>query len=632
MGIWRPVAFWSRKLKEAETRYSATDIEWLAVVDAVSLTWRHFLEDIPFVVRSDHKALERKLMKSAHDPPISPRQSRWIERLLPYSMTFEHVAGADNIVADALSRYPCRLNTVTVVHSLLAGLLGRIRLAAELDPTYQAQKGAVLRGEPSAYRIEDDLLIKDGGLIVIPQDDAVRTLLMSEAHDPVYSGHFGLEKTLEKVRRTWHWPGMVNDVRMFVRSCPRCQRTKHDTSRPPGLLQPILSKYPWQVVTMDFVGKFTPAEGTEHNMCLVMVDKFSKYVLLEAVPETITASQMAEIFIRRLIAHFGVPATVISDRGPQFTSAVWRETLEQLGSRVALASSHHPQTDGQTERTIQTLLRLVRAFASEKEETWERQLPLFQYALNDAYCEATQTSPFRALYGKDPMSPLSLVGGPNRAASDGTDPNEMAERLYDEMSGVQEFMRQHQQEVANRMKERYDQGRRPLELQPGDLVLLSTRSHHLLLGSRKHQHRRVGPYVVARKIQENAYELTGLPPGVPTTQNVRFLSKYELTPPAFSSSPERAALGPAQVDGEWEWEVEAIEDFRVQRNGNKYLVKWVDTPQRQWLSIDHLTNCREALLEYFASRGEDPPQEVQQMRDLVTEDQEAGLELLETEG
>ena len=491
-----------------------------------------------------------------------------------------------------------------MVHSLLAGLLGRIRLAAELDPTYQAQKGAVLRGEPSAYRIEDDLLIKDGGLIVIPQDDAVRTLLMSEAHDPVYSGHFGLEKTLEKVRRTWHWPGMVNDVRMFVRSCPRCQRTKHDTSRPPGLLQPILSKYPWQVVTMDFVGKFTPAEGTEHNMCLVMVDKFSKYVLLEAVPETITASQMAEIFIRRLIAHFGVPATVISDRGPQFTSAVWRETLEQLGSRVALASSHHPQTDGQTERTIQTLLRLVRAFASEKEETWERQLPLFQYALNDAYCEATQTSPFRALYGKDPMSPLSLVGGPNRAASDGTDPNEMAERLYDEMSGVQEFMRQHQQEVANRMKERYDQGRKPLELQPGELVLLSTRSHHLLLGSRKHQHRRVGPYVVVRKVQENAYELTGLPPGVPTTQNVRFLSKYELTPPAFSSSPERAASGPAQVDGEWEWEVEAIEDFRVQRNGNKYLVKWVDTRQRQWLKRIFLSKQNQMRFHHFVLTAE----------------------------
>ena len=73
--IWRPIAFWSRKLKDAETRYSAIDIEWLAVVDAITLIWHYMLEDILFVIRSDHKALERKLMKSAQDPPLLPRQT-----------------------------------------------------------------------------------------------------------------------------------------------------------------------------------------------------------------------------------------------------------------------------------------------------------------------------------------------------------------------------------------------------------------------------------------------------------------------------------------------------------------------------------------------------------------------------
>ena len=100
---WKPVAFWSRKLKDAETRYSTTDIEWLAAVDAISLVWRHFLEDIPFVLRSDHRALERKLHKSAHDPPISGRQARWIERLMPFALTYEYIPGEENKVADALS-------------------------------------------------------------------------------------------------------------------------------------------------------------------------------------------------------------------------------------------------------------------------------------------------------------------------------------------------------------------------------------------------------------------------------------------------------------------------------------------------------------------------------------------------
>ena len=124
----------------------------------------------------------------------------------------------------------------------------------------------------------------------------------------------------------------------------------------------------------------------------------------------------------------------------------------------------------------------------------------------------------------------------------------------------------------------------------------------------------MGPYVVVRKVQDNAYELAGLPAGVPTTQNVRYLYKYELSPPEFGSRPEGAPTGPELHDGEWEWEVEAIEDFKSGRRGNRYLVKWADSPQRQWLPIGHLTHCKEALRDFFARRGEDPPLEVQQLR------------------
>ena len=316
--------------------------------------------------------------------------------------------------------------------------------------------------------------------MVVPEDDIIRTLLISEAHDPIYSGHFGVEKTLEKLQRTWVWPRMLGDVRRYIRTCSKCQRTKHDTAKARGLLHPILAMHPWHIMTMDFVGKFAPAEGTGHTMCLVMVDKFSKYVLLEGVAETITAAETADILVRRVISAFGVPATVISDRGPQFGASIWKETLEHLGTQVALASSHHPQTDGQSERAIQTLLRLIRTYASEKETTWEHALPLLQFALNDAYCEATQSTPFRTLFGKDPVSPLSFTGLPQAVApEDGVPPNR-GERIRRDLEDVHAFVRRHQRQVAARMKERYDEGRKPLELQPGDLVLLSTKSHHLL--------------------------------------------------------------------------------------------------------------------------------------------------------
>ena len=96
-------------------------------MDSVSLVWRHFLEDLAFTVRTDHQALERKLLKSAHDPPVSARQARWIERLMPFHLRFEYIKGSENVVADALSRHPhTHLNTVTVISAQLAGILKRM--------------------------------------------------------------------------------------------------------------------------------------------------------------------------------------------------------------------------------------------------------------------------------------------------------------------------------------------------------------------------------------------------------------------------------------------------------------------------------------------------------------------------
>ena len=118
-------------------------------------------------------------------------------------------------------------------------------------------------------------------------------------------------------------------------------------------------------MTMDLVGKFAPSSGKQNTHCLVIVDKFSKFVLLEAVPESLTSEQTAEIFLRRVVSVFGVPSVVITDRGTQFSARVWKQLLEKIGSAAALASSHHPQTDGQSERAIQTFLRLLRSYTYE---------------------------------------------------------------------------------------------------------------------------------------------------------------------------------------------------------------------------------------------------------------------------
>ena len=195
--------------------------------------------------------------------------------------------------------------------------------------------------------------------MLVPYNDELKTWCISQAHDPPFAGHFGVTKTLEKVRRHWAWPGMARDVREYVATCPLCQSMKASNLKPRGLLKPILASRPWQIVTMDFVGHFHADRTHGYTHCLVIVDKFTKFTLLEAVPESVTAAHTADIFLRRVVAIFGVPRVVISDRGPQFTARLWKSLLQKLGTTAALATSHHPQTDGQSERSIQTFLRLA---------------------------------------------------------------------------------------------------------------------------------------------------------------------------------------------------------------------------------------------------------------------------------
>ena len=123
------------------------------------------------------------------------------------------------------------------------------------------------------------------------------------------------------------------------------------------------------------------------------------------------------------------------------------------------------------------------------------------------------------------------------------------------------------------MKEKYDLHCKSLDLTPGDLVLLSNKSHHLLEGFRKQQERFVGPYVVKEKVHPNAYYLMGLLARVPTTQNVCFLIKFHRSPEQFSSRPEPDSSAPELIQGQYEWEVEEVVDHRAIRPGMMYLVK-----------------------------------------------------------
>ena len=279
-----------------------------------------------------------------------------------------------------------------------------------------------------------------------------------------------------------------------------------------------------------------------------------------------------------------------------------------MQTKVAIASSHHPQTDGQSERTIQTLLRLIRTYASQNQEQWESHLPMFEVALNSVSHASTGLPPHVVLFGQEARVPSTFLEEELRSGL--VDEGEAVvpvslklRRWLQRCQSVWRLVQNNQKAADDKAKERYDKNRKAVRFEVGSLVLLSTSSHAALTGIRKHRERFVGPYLVEGAVHPNAYQLKGLPPGVPSTQNVRYLRAFKPNPTRFSSRPTPEYATPLEVDGHWEWEVEAIVGHRQLRHGLKYRVKWKDTPQEQWLPATALRHCRRLVTDYHRAQN-----------------------------
>ncbi|GJP48125.1 hypothetical protein CLOM_g7403 [Closterium sp. NIES-68] len=338
----QPIAYESRKMQSAERNYPVHDKEMLAIVHAFKI-WRCYLTGADVTVRTDHKSLQYLRAQ----PNLNPRQIRWLDYLesnFTYKITYKK--GANNI-ADALSRLSAQLAAVLVAQS-------------------------------------NPLLIHDSNL----------------------SGHFGVDKTLKALQRFYYWPDMVADVQRYVAACPICQRMKSSHQRPTGLLQPLEPpQRPWQHVTMDFVTGL-PAGPSGNDAVLVVVDRLTKMAHFAPCRTTITAEETARLFISTIVRLHGIPAAIISDRDPKFTSKFWQDTWARYGTRLQFSSAYHPQTDGQTERTNQTMEQLIRTNCPDRNK-WEDVLPMLEFSYNNAPSATTNHSPFYLNYGMDPTVPIS---------------------------------------------------------------------------------------------------------------------------------------------------------------------------------------------------------------------------------
>ncbi|KAE9325135.1 hypothetical protein PF008_g16938 [Phytophthora fragariae] len=223
--------------------------------------------------------------------------------------------------------------------------------------------------------------------------------------------HLGREKTFAAVSRDFFWPHMYKWVRKWVRTCETCQRVKPSKSSQAPLRPLPIATEGWRSVSMDFIFGLPPdAEG--RTGVLVFVDRFTKMVHLIPVSDTVTAAETAAHFIDCVFRHHGLPESIVSDRDPRFTSALWSSLFQLLRTKLSMSTAAHPETDGQTERVNRVLKDVLRSYATSF-ASWSSFLPLAEFALNNAEHASTGLTPFFANNARHPRVPaLIAVGHP----------------------------------------------------------------------------------------------------------------------------------------------------------------------------------------------------------------------------
>nr|KAJ0202839.1 hypothetical protein LSAT_V11C500278610 [Lactuca sativa] len=193
---------------------------------------------------------------------------------------------------------------------------------------------------PVGYSISRDQVVFDGRLVV-PKGSRWVLVICKEFHECAVDGHFGVQKTYQRLAREVYWVGMKGGVARWVEECDTCQRHKYSTMSPSGLLQPLeLPSTVWSELTMDFIDGLPRSEG--NIVIFVVVDRLSKYAHFLPLKHPYTANTVANVFLREIVRLHWVPESIVSDQDKVFLIKFWKELFWMMGTKLWRSTAYHP--------------------------------------------------------------------------------------------------------------------------------------------------------------------------------------------------------------------------------------------------------------------------------------------------
>lgn len=654
-GILHPVAYHSARLTAPERNYTIHDKELLAVISCLK-AWSAELRSVtrPFTILTDHKNLEY----FTSPKEMSERQARWAETLSLFNFHLRYRPGTQAQRPDALSRRdqdrntsPPRFGSIMQPTNMSPLSLDDRALAADsreaANETADPLPGAKIFSDNHLQSLWDQGMFKDEAMaqrIKAVQEDARRfpkeantreqiadctlsahgtlmfrgrtwapkwepltTTLIQRVHDSPMAGHPGKNSTFKLLQRDYHWEGMSQDVARFVRNC-HCYGGHKSRQLRQGLLQPIpIADRYWSQISIDFMTDLPAREKGDARYLMVITDRLSKYVQLEAMT-SMGAEACAERFKHCWWRFHGFPSQIITDRGSDWLSKFWTTLCKLVGTTQLLSTAYHPQTDGGTERANQEVQAVLRVTISFEQFDWTEHLAACQLALNNRDSTVIGMSPNKALHGFD-MAPIQE---PPRVRESKTSAKGRAVAFINHLregtdlaQAAIAFAQQRAQDSTNRQ-------RRPAEkFRVGDSVWLSLRNVKTNRPSKKLD------WVMAKyKVIDVPTPLTvklDVPGGIHPVFHVDLLERAA-SDPLPSQELQDSRPGPKLTWTDDEVGGQLIEEFEVEEilavknapgrgQKRKAYVKWQGYFQPTWEPLENIRDT--AALDRFENRWGD---------------------------
>nr|GEX01155.1 putative reverse transcriptase domain-containing protein [Tanacetum cinerariifolium] len=346
-----------------------------------------------------------------HVDPAKIEEHHWLELLADYVCEIHYHHGKENVVADALSRKerikPLRVRSlIMTIHPKLPSQILKAQNEALKEENVENVKAENLRGMDKSFEIRPDRTrsIKNQSWLLL--FGGLRDLIMHESHKSKYSIHPGSDKMYQDLKKLYWWPNMKAIIAKNVGTCLTCYRVKAECQKPSSLLVlPEIPMWKWERITMDFVTKH-PRSSNEHDTIWVIIDRLTKSTHFNPNQEIDSMETLTRLYIKEIVSWYVVPISIISDHDCHFTSRFWQSLQSTLGTQLDMSTTYHIETDGQSERTIQTLADMLRACVIDFGKGWEKQLPLVEFSYNNSYHANIKAAPFEALYGQKCRSPI----------------------------------------------------------------------------------------------------------------------------------------------------------------------------------------------------------------------------------